>query len=92
MGARARTGRRSANPLRALRSANLPDTRLVVCSLDGPRNFPDIDRLLASDEIADMSRRVVLTAEPRYLARFASANQIVGYQRRFMTAAQGQAS
>lgn len=39
-----------------------------------------------------MSRRVVLTAEPRYLARFASANQIVGYQRRFMTAAQGQAS
>ncbi|MBC7550220.1 MAG: transaldolase, partial [Cellulomonas sp.] len=46
-----------------------------MCSLDGPRNFPDIDRLLASDEIADMSRRVVLTAEPRYLARFASANQ-----------------
>lgn len=76
--------------LRALRSANLPDTRLIVCSMEGPRNFPDIDRLLASDEFADMSRRVVLTAEPGYLARFASANQVVGYQRRFMTAAQGQ--
>ena len=78
--------------LRALRSANLPDTQLIVCSLDGPRNFPDIDRLLASDEFADRSRRVVLTAGPRYLARSASANQIVGYQRRFVTAAQGQAN
>ncbi len=76
--------------LRVLRSANLPDTRLIVCSMEGTRNFPDIDRLLASEEFADMSRRLVLTAEPRYLARFASANQVVGYQRRFMTAAQGQ--
>ena len=76
--------------LRALRSANLPETRLIVCSMEGDRNYPEIDRLLASDEFADMSRRLVLTAEPGYLARFASANQVVSYQRRFMTAAQGQ--
>ncbi|RYV52962.1 transaldolase family protein [Pengzhenrongella frigida] len=76
--------------LRVLRSANLPDTRLIVCSMEGPRNYPEIDRLLASDEFADMSRRLVLTAEPGYLARFTSTNQVVSYQRRFMTAAQGQ--
>jgi hypothetical protein len=76
--------------LRALRTANLPDTRLIVCSMDGDENYPDIDRLLTSDEFADMSQRVVLTAEPGYLARFASTNQVVSYQRRFMNAAQGQ--
>jgi hypothetical protein len=76
--------------LRALRSANLPDTRLIVCSIEGPNNYPDIDRLLSSDEFADMSQRVVLTTEPAYLARFASTNQVISYQRRFMTAAHGQ--
>lgn len=75
--------------LRALRSANLPDTRLIVCSMEGDRNFPDIDRLLSSEEFADMTRRVVVTAEPAYLARFTSTNQVISYQRRFMTAAQG---
>ena len=76
--------------LRALRTANLPDTRLIVCSMDGDQMYPEIDQLLTSDEFADMSRRVVLTAEPSYLARFTSANQVVSYQRRFMSAAQGQ--
>ncbi len=73
--------------LRLLRSANLPDTRLIVCSMEGERAYPEIDRLLASEEFADMTRRVVVTAEPQYLARFASANQVVSYQRRFLTAA-----
>jgi len=76
--------------LRTLRTSNLPDTRLIVCSMDGDRMYPEIDRLLTSDEFADMSRRVVVTAEPGYLARFTSANQVVSYQRRFMNAAQGQ--
>lgn len=76
--------------LRALRSANLPDTRLIICSMEGERNYPDIDKLLASDEFADMADRVVVTAEPAYLARFASASQVVSYQRRFMLAAAGQ--
>ena len=73
--------------LRVLRAANLPDTRLIICSMEGDLNYPDIDRLLASDEFADMTRRVVVTAEPNYLARFTSANQVISYQRRFMTAA-----
>ncbi len=58
--------------------------------MEGDQNYPQIDRLLASDEFADMSQRVVVTAEPAYLARFASANQVVSYQRRFMNAAAGQ--
>ena len=76
--------------LRALRTANLPDTRLIVCSMDGDQMYPEIDQLLTSDEFADMSGRVVLTAEPGYLARFSSSNQVVSYQRRFMNAALGQ--
>lgn len=76
--------------LRLLRNANLPDTRLIICSMEGDWNYPDIDKLLASDEFADMADRVVVTAEPSYLARFTSTNQVVSYQRRFMKAAQGQ--
>jgi hypothetical protein len=77
--------------LRALRQANLPETRLIICSMEGEYNYPDLDRLLLEDEFADMARRVVVTAEPQYLARFTSANQVVSYQRRFMNAANGQA-
>ncbi len=76
--------------LRVLRGANLPDTRLIFCSMDGDLNYPDIDRLLAGDEFADMTHRVVITAPPEYLARFTSANQVISYHRRFLTAAQGQ--
>lgn len=76
--------------LRALRGANLPDTRLIICSMEGDSMYPDIDKLLAEPEFADMTQRVVVTAEPGYLARFASSSQVVSYQRRFMTAAQGQ--
>ena len=75
--------------LRLLRQTNLEDTRLIICSMEGEKNYPDIDRLLASDEYGDMARRVVLTAEPNYLAQFTSANQVVSYQRRFMNAANG---
>jgi len=73
--------------LRVLRDANLPDTRLIICSMEGDKNYPDIDRMLAEPELADMARRVVVTAEPAYLARFASTNQVVSYQRRFLRAA-----
>ena len=76
--------------LRLLRTANLPDTRLIICSMEGPDNYADIDRLLSSDEYSDMAGRVVLTAEPNYIARFTSANQVVSYQRRFMNAANGE--
>lgn len=77
--------------LRALKNANLPESRLIICSMEGERNYPDIDNLLADPEFADMADRVVLTAEPGYLARFTSTNQVVSYQRRFMNAAEGQA-
>ena len=75
--------------LRLLRQTNMDDTRLIICSMEGDYNYYDIDRLLASDEYGDMAHRVVLTAEPKYLARFSSANQVVSYQRRFMNAANG---
>jgi hypothetical protein len=77
--------------LRVLRGANLPDTRLIICSMEGADMYPDIDRLVASDEFADMRGRIMITAEPNYLARFTSANQVITYHRRFLAAAQGQA-
>lgn len=76
--------------LRLLRQTNMEDTRLIICSMEGAYNYYDIDRLLSSDEYSDMAGRVVLTAEPNYLARFSSANQVVSYQRRFMNAANGE--
>ncbi|MDO4566929.1 MAG: transaldolase, partial [Oscillospiraceae bacterium] len=76
--------------LRVLKSCNMPDTRLIVCSMEGPDNYPDIDKLLAEPEFVDMNHKVVITAEPNYLARFTSTNQVVSYQRRFMNAAKGQ--
>jgi len=51
--------------------------------------YPAIDKMLAEDEFVDMTDRVVITAEPEYLARFTSCNQVVSYQRRFMNAANG---
>lgn len=75
--------------LRVMRQCNLEDTRLIICSMEGEANYPDLDRLLASDEFADMARKVVVTAEPNYLAQFTSTNQVISYQRRFMNAANG---
>ncbi len=72
--------------LRLLRNNNLRDTRLIFCSMEGDYNYPDIDRLMADPEYADVVDRVVITAEPGYLARFTSTNQVVSYQRRFMNA------
>lgn len=72
--------------LRLLRQNNLPDTRLIICSMEGDYNYPDIDKLMADPAYADMIDRIVITAEPQYLARFTSTNQVVSYQRRFMNA------
>ncbi|MDR1514576.1 MAG: transaldolase family protein [Synergistaceae bacterium] len=76
--------------LRVLKNCNLPDTRLIVCSMEGPYNYPDIDKLLTEPEFQDMNHKVVITAPPDYLARFTSTNQVISYQRRFMNAAKGQ--
>jgi hypothetical protein len=75
--------------LRVLRQCNLEDTRLIVCSMEGEANYPDLDKLLSSDEFIDMAHKVVITAEPNYLAQFTSTNQVISYQRRFMNAANG---
>jgi len=76
--------------LRMLRSANLPDTRLIICSIDGSRNYPELDKLLTEPEFTDMTDKIVITSEPNYLAQFTSAPQIVTYQRRFLNAANGE--
>ena len=75
--------------LRMLKSVNLPDTRLIICSMEGDYNYPDIDRLLTDPEFSDVIDRLVITAQPDYLAKFTSCNQVVSYQRRFMNAAKG---
>ena len=75
--------------LRMLKLNNRPDTRLIICSMEGPYNYPDIDRLMTEPEFADVVDRVVITAEPGYLARFTSSSQVVSYQRRFMNAVVG---
>ncbi len=76
--------------LRLLKQTNLKDARLIICSMEGEINYPTIDKLLTEPEFADVLDRVVITAEPKYLARFTSTNQVVQYQRRFMNAASGQ--
>lgn len=76
--------------LRLLKTANLPDTKLIICSMEGEENYPAIDKLLAEPEFIDVADRVVITAEPQYLAKFTTSPLVVSYQRRFMNAAQGQ--
>jgi hypothetical protein len=77
----------SRHSIRLLRNANLPDTRLIICSMDGEQIFPYIDKMLMEPEFADMTHRVVVTAPPAYLARFASAPGVLTYQRMFLKAA-----
>lgn len=77
----------SRHSLRLLKNANLPDTRLIICSMDGEQIYPYIDKMLMEPEFADMTHRVVVTAPPAYLARFASASGILTYQRMFLKAA-----
>ncbi|MEA4848147.1 MAG: transaldolase family protein [Clostridiaceae bacterium] len=72
--------------LRMLKNVNLPDTRLIICSMEGEYNYPAIDKLLIDPEFKDVLDRLVITAEPNYLAAFTSTNQVVSYQRRFMNA------
>lgn len=72
--------------LRMLRNSNLDDCRLIICSIEGSRMYPELDKLMAEPEFADMTDRIVITTEPSYLAQNTSAPQIVTYQRRFMNA------
>lgn len=76
--------------LRVFKNSNLKESKLILCSMEGEFNYPDIDKLLVEKEFEDLVQRVVITAEPKYLGQFTSCNQVVSYQRRFMNAANGQ--
>ncbi len=76
--------------LRMLRNCNLEDTRLIICSIEGSRMYPELDKLMAEEEFRDMTDRIVITTDPAYLAQNTSAPQIITYQRRFMNAANGE--
>lgn len=76
--------------LRMLRHSNLDDCRLIICSIEGSRMYPELDKLMAEPEFADMTDRIVITTEPSYLAQNTSAPQIVTYQRRFLNAVENQ--
>ena len=73
--------------LRMLKNCNLPDTRLIVCSIVGERNYPELSKLLADPEFQEMNNRVVITTDPNYHSQQATDNQIITYQRLFMRAA-----
>lgn len=73
--------------LRVLRNSNLPDTRLIICSMGGELIYPAIDKMLMEPEFEDMIHRVVITAPPAYLSRFTSASGVLSYQKVFLQAA-----
>ena len=75
--------------LRCLRQANLPDTRLIICNMQGEDYYPVIDRVLMDPEFQDMAGRVVITAGPELLAQFTSSPLVMQFHRRFMNAANG---
>lgn len=72
--------------LRLLRMSNLPETKLIICSLD-TEMYAMVDKMLAEDEFADMNDRVIITASPSYLSGFTSSPAVLQYNRAFITAA-----
>lgn len=75
--------------LDCLRQANLPDTRLIICNMQGENYYPYIDRLLMDPRYIDMADKVVITAGPELLAQFTSNAVVLQFHRRFMNAANG---
>ena len=72
--------------LRWLSTTHLPETRLIVCSMDGEQMFPDLMTMLSEPEFLPLHRRVLVTADPAYLARWTTSPHVVTYQRRFLSA------
>lgn len=75
--------------LRCLKQANLPDTRLIICNMQGENYYPYIDRLLMEEEFSNMADKVVITAAPSLLMEFTSNPLVIQFHRRFMNAANG---
>lgn len=74
--------------LRQLARSNLPESKLIVCSMSGDMMYPQLDRMLLEDEFKDMGHRVVISAAPDYFAQFASAPDVLTYNRSFAKAAE----
>lgn len=72
--------------LRELKYSNLPDTRLIICSLDGEM-YSMVDKMLMEEEFCDMADRVVISAAPDYLAGFTSSPAVLEYNKSFISAA-----
>lgn len=64
----------------------MPDTRLIICSMDGHDLYPYIDKMITEPEFSDVIHKLVITAPPKYLASFASAPGILTYQKLFLNA------
>ena len=72
--------------LRLLKTANLPETRLIICNMKSAQMYYDVDKMLVEPEFACMKQRVVVTCEPEYFARFTGSPTIYSYQRSFLNA------
>ena len=75
--------------LRLLRSANLPDTRLIICNFQDEYVWPYVDRMLMEPEFEDMTDRIVVTAPPALLGEYTTNALVTQFHRRFMNAANG---
>lgn len=73
--------------LRQLARSNLDESKLIVCSMGGEM-YAQLDKMLLEDEFKDMGHRVVISAAPDYFAQFASAPDVLTYNRSFVKAAQ----
>jgi len=71
--------------LRVLRQCNMPDSRLIICSMQ-QEMYPNIDKMLAEEEFRDQCHRVVLTTDPHYLASNVCSPGMIHYHRTFTNA------
>ena len=67
----------ASHNLRLLENTYLQDTKLIICSMEGRYNYPEIDTLMVEPEFEDVIDRLIITAEQSCFARFALANQEV---------------
>ncbi|MDR2088688.1 MAG: transaldolase [Clostridiales Family XIII bacterium] len=74
--------------LRQLRAANLPDTRLIICSLAGEQMYALTDKFVVNEAYGDMAGRIVVSVAPDYLAQFTASPEVLAYNKKFFLAAE----
>lgn len=72
--------------LRLLMNSNLPETRLIICSLDTDM-YAKVDKMLMEPEFQSVTDRVIITADTKYLADFTSSPAVLNYNKNFFKAA-----